>query len=64
MPCYDSRDDDDRKLTKERLDLATRVACELSKHLQKLESGEKHFYLSQETKNWIKEHKRVDKCRM
>ena len=63
MPCYDSRDDDDRRLTKERLDLATRVACELSKHLRRLESGEKYFYLSREAKDWIKKHERMDACR-
>ena len=28
MPCYDPRDDEDRKETKRRLNVATRLLCE------------------------------------
>lgn len=64
MPCYDSRDDDDRKLTKERLNVAARVACELAKHLAAAEDLALWLApLSKEARDWIKEHNRLDEER-
>lgn len=55
MPCYDDRRDEDEAEMKLRLDLATRVACELAKFIK----GEVS-QLSQESSDWISEHESMD----
>ncbi len=62
MPCYDSRNDPGP--IRDRLNIATRVACELAKALvtaQNLAFWEAP--LSRETKEWIKEHDKLDEER-
>lgn len=62
MPCYDGRENTaaadlserNRKLQR-RLDLATRVACELARHYK----GQIRS-LSVEATNWIKDHEAED----
>jgi hypothetical protein len=67
MPCRDggplSVDEDDLKsarselrAVKKRLDLATRVACEIEKHL----AAADWVHLSSEAQAWIKEHREAD----
>lgn len=67
MPCYDDRSSyssmrDDTEFTdelQERLDLATRVACELNNNLVRSANTK----LSKETEVWIAEHEAFDKKR-
>lgn len=59
MPCYDSRNDpaEIMKESKQRLDLATRVACEMSKIIKEAGLGNK---LSSEAYDWTVEHEKMD----
>lgn len=59
MPCFDEQGAEDRRLCKERLDRATRVACELWKIVRK----QKYVNVSEETMQWILEHEEWDKRR-
>lgn len=61
MPCYDSRTDDDARITRERLDRATRAACELAIALQNVLENGGEPVLSVETLDWIKEHEEMDR---
>lgn len=54
MPCYDSRDSEDRHETKKRLDLATKLLCKLTSEM-KLEEIE-----SEELRKWVKDHREMD----
>lgn len=63
MPCVDGREDYDRmkrdqaqRTMKERLDAATRAACEMSKCLSEMSIRK----LSGETQMWIQAHRRDD----
>ncbi len=66
MPCYDGRDKEaqhaENAELKERLDLATRLLCEVYDHYDtELERDEK--YLSDELREWFEAHKKADKAR-
>lgn len=57
MPCYDDRNENELKIVKERLDLATRVACKV---LRSLESRGIFFATDKEIEDWWAEHKGID----
>lgn len=66
MPCVDGREDYDRmkreqaqRTMKDRLDTATRVACEMSKCLSEMSIRK----LSGEAQSWIAAHRRDDALR-
>lgn len=61
MPCYDSRVDDDHRLTSQRLDRATRVACEAFRSMTPEAIRDK---LSQEAQRWWYNHQEMDRKRL
>jgi hypothetical protein len=61
MPCFDPRDDEDRRTIRTRLDAATRAGCNMSKVFEAY--PELLFHLPAETIEWILEHKKLDKER-
>lgn len=60
MPCYDSRDDIEHNSSNERLDLATRVACEMAKLIKR---SQLEHSLSREAQVWISDHEATDAVR-
>ncbi len=62
MPCYDDRDHDNSQII-ERLNLATRVACDLSNTIRRL-SKNWDTMLAGETVNWIQQHDAQDAKRI
>ena len=58
MPCYDPRSDEDDVEMQRRLDLATRVACELGKIVRRYKVA-----ISREAVKWLEEHDRLDQQR-
>lgn len=59
MPCYDGREADDRAEAHRKVELLTRVACEMAKLLaEDVPSSIPH--LSQEAQDWIAEHRKLD----
>jgi hypothetical protein len=64
MPCRDGRDDEDREITRRRLDEATRAACDMAKMIHRLSiiyCGKDRVIdftnlLDKDTQHWIKEH--------
>jgi hypothetical protein len=63
MPCYDGREETELRVLQERLDLATRVACELWRALNAECQREPHPPLSVETLAWAREHEAMDRDR-
>ena len=60
MPCHDSREGDNSELL-ERLDAATKAACEMASVLRETPLV---TLLSPQTRLWIKEHRRADDERL
>lgn len=63
MPCYDPRGADAIHVTKERLDLVTRLLCDLCKTLERGSHIKICYELlrpSTELSRWWEEHKRLD----
>lgn len=62
MPCYDPRDSQDVEDLKQRMQEATRAACELGKILYK---NCPHCLplITTTTIKWLKRHERLDKLR-
>ncbi len=64
MPCSDSRDAEDRRTMQDRLDKATRAACELMRFIENLAAYQDvRVTVTPETFKWIEEHKRLDQER-
>lgn len=64
MPCGDSGEG--LAYTEERLQIATRVACELAEHIDKNSKVQllSIMSLSGETKRWVIEHREIDRRRL
>jgi hypothetical protein len=64
MPCYDPRPDIDAVAMRDRLDAATRAACELAELLTRVlkyrPHGREWLTLSTETRAWVSEHAALD----
>lgn len=67
MPCYDCRDDLERKEQKKRLDEATRAACEMASYFCNCKGAscicdhpESMSLLSESTQKWIRRHSQED----
>lgn len=65
MPCYDSRDDEDRVNTQKRADRATKAACEMARVLQNSDTAWRLVWprLTLTTQKWIRAHEEVDRKR-
>lgn len=57
MPCYDSRNADDIVRIEKGRQAAVRAACELA---DALENGKPFDLLTQETRQWVADHKAND----
>ena len=66
MPCYDSRDDDkDWGEILERLDRATRVACELARYIREVVGQPlASSTISRDSRRWVQEHDVADRRRL
>jgi hypothetical protein len=60
MPCYDSRDDEDRVNTQKRADAATRAACEMARVLR---AKRLMGLVSSRTRVWALKHEEFDRER-
>lgn len=59
MPCRDGREHEDDEQMRQRLDAATRVACELCELLRKPFTA-LWVFTSPMVRAWCKEHERID----
>lgn len=67
MPCYDSRDDDDRRDTQQRADDATRAACDLARvlhHYRPETWKELQRFMHKSTLDWVRKHDEADARRL
>lgn len=60
MPCYDSRDHDNSELY-DKIELLTRVSCDLARALRATATAGQFLDVSQETLDWIRQHDLEDK---
>ena len=61
MPCYDSRDDEDRAALRISADASTRAACDMRTILRRFNL---EVELTLETRAWIAQHDQFDTLRI
>lgn len=63
MPCYDPRSDANHRITKQRLDLATRLLCELCTAMERgkhIKFCYEQLHPATELAKWWEKHKKLD----
>lgn len=57
MPCYDGREEEERRVREAKLKITTRLACDYCRHLESNDMAIPSY-----AKAWWDDHKRYDKA--